>query len=702
MKKDFKVIAIRPLEGCNIAYTKVLQVGELYTFYNEYEIKDNSIIYNASVPANLYDTKNQKINISAIVGKNGEGKSTIIELLFAAINNFAFKNDNIDTDLEKVDKIHVEIYFKTDITIYKIEINEKYQIFKYESDDQKVYRIMDNNIADSFNLNDFFYSICANYSHYALNSNEHGRWIQKTFHKNDAYQSPLVIFPMRSEGNINMNSESHLVKSRLISVLLQTSDKKNILNRNLTDKQRACSFEFSLNKKKFDYVYTREVVDSAKRFKFIEIGFDEFHSNNNNELIFKIFNEIFKININSSNDFDSRSLFEPVPYPQSTIIDYARYYILKKLVSISMTYSHYSKFFNLEKGVFCNKNSTSFSESLFKEYLNELKNDKSHITFKLRQTINFLKYDINNWIEQYSNEKIENKLNFTVSIKDLSDKLNEISIENELQIIELIPPAIFDYDIELESIFDTDNDLPVFYNMLSSGEKQLINISSSIIYHLNNINSVNNLNGGLTKYEFCNLVFEEIELYFHPDLQRRFIKFLIGSLDNQDIKNISGINICFVTHSPFILSDIPSQNIMFLRVFDEMNAQQNLNHNSRIKGKSYQEKNQLTTFGANVHDLLKNGFFMSNGFMGDLAETKIGSAIDYLESQSNKSIGYENVDNWNQYSIKWFIALIGEPLIRNSLNDLYYNAFLKTDEDIDREISRLKTMKNNRKQIIKS
>ena len=264
MKKDFKVIAIRPLEGCNIAYTKVLQVGELYTFYNEYEIKDNSIIYNASVPANLYDTKNQKINISAIVGKNGEGKSTIIELLFAAINNFAFKNDNIDTDLEKVDKIHVEIYFKTDITIYKIEINEKYQIFKYESDDQKVYRIMDNNIADSFNLNDFFYSICANYSHYALNSNEHGRWIQKTFHKNDAYQSPLVIFPMRSEGNINMNSESHLVKSRLISVLLQTSDKKNILNRNLTDKQRACSFEFSLNKKKFDYVYTREVVDSAK------------------------------------------------------------------------------------------------------------------------------------------------------------------------------------------------------------------------------------------------------------------------------------------------------------------------------------------------------------------------------------------------------------------------------------------------------
>ena len=33
----FKLIAIRPLEGCNEKFLKNLKVGEIYKFYNDYE-----------------------------------------------------------------------------------------------------------------------------------------------------------------------------------------------------------------------------------------------------------------------------------------------------------------------------------------------------------------------------------------------------------------------------------------------------------------------------------------------------------------------------------------------------------------------------------------------------------------------------------------------------------------------------------------
>ena len=139
MKEDFKIIAIRPLEKCDPNYSKVLKRGELYTFYNEYKIdvESDTITYNESVPSDLYDVNNIKINISAIVGKNGEGKSTLVELLFMAINNITHKaktDQKIKTvNIEYVRRLHVEIYYLLD-GLFKIQIKDN-QLFisKYQS-----------------------------------------------------------------------------------------------------------------------------------------------------------------------------------------------------------------------------------------------------------------------------------------------------------------------------------------------------------------------------------------------------------------------------------------------------------------------------------------------------------------------------------------------------------------------------------------
>jgi predicted ATP-binding protein involved in virulence len=115
-----------------------------------------------------------------------------------------------------------------------------------------------------------------------------------------------------------------------------------------------------------------------------------------------------------------------------------------------------------------------------------------------------------------------------------------------------------------------------------------------------------------------NVILDEIELYFHPDYQRQFISFLIDSIKELKIggrKGVNSINILLATHSPFILSDIPSQNVLRLK-----------------DGKPYEEP-QKGTFGANVHDLLHDSFFMEDGFMGKFAEEKINEVI--------KRINYE-------------------------------------------------------------
>ena len=95
---SFKLLAIRPLEGCNEKFLKNLVPNQIYQFYNDYEFVDGigysitddlktqkvKIVNNVneSVPKDLYG---KNINISAIVGKNGSGKSALIELLIATI-----------------------------------------------------------------------------------------------------------------------------------------------------------------------------------------------------------------------------------------------------------------------------------------------------------------------------------------------------------------------------------------------------------------------------------------------------------------------------------------------------------------------------------------------------------------------------------------------------------------------------------------
>jgi AAA15 family ATPase/GTPase len=110
-KTDFKLIALRPHKDCAERYSKILVRGELYYFYNNYQVGvDDHIKRTGGLESDFFlQSESTWVNLSAIVGKNGSGKSTIIELLFMALNNLA-AGQPLTQKLLKVDGLHVDIY----------------------------------------------------------------------------------------------------------------------------------------------------------------------------------------------------------------------------------------------------------------------------------------------------------------------------------------------------------------------------------------------------------------------------------------------------------------------------------------------------------------------------------------------------------------------------------------------------------------
>ena len=83
-------------------------------------------------------------------------------------------------------------------------------------------------------------------------------------------------------------------------------------------------------------------------------------------------------------------------------------------------------------------------------------------------------------------------------------------------------------------------------------------------------------------------------------------------------------------------------------------------------GKPYAEGMQENTFGANIHGMLRNGFFLPSLPMGEFAHEKINRLFEMLN-------GYK-LDSRNREQAEWFyssIMRVGEPYLREQLMRLY-------------------------------
>lgn len=682
---SFKIIAIKPLGGCKSRFLKNLKRNHIYKFYNDYtfEIKGTvvkSIKYSSEIPDDFFyvdrivqidaiEKKNKpiKINACAVVGKNGSGKSAISELFIASLFIISKKlgyvqqdkfldpedKDNVEDiqryneDLPQVETgIAVEIYYHLDNEIYKLRILGSEISFTVISEIKGNFKFAGRmkKVNDKNDLPPFFYSMVINYSFYGFNSNQIGMWIRAFFHKNDGYQMPIVINPYRDKGIMNINTENVLTRARVLANILSIKDYKDI-----NSKSKISDVELYFNIKK-DH---RFLKDGSQRFS------DDFILKFRNKLLSPLYIMTFN---------------DEYVYPEidTEIKRYAEIYLIHKLTTIPTRYSIFQDYNKRAR----KKESTDnyiFNDKNAKRYVQELYEDKSHITLKVKQTINFLRENI-----------------FNFNDKDLRVKLDVGSIEKAMEtnleklwfteIIDYLPPPFLISKIRFEDKSD--------FETLSSGEKQKIYSLNSIIYHLKNIDSVHknehkNQEKSIVVYETINLLFDEIELYYHPDFQKTILSDLLKFIKIADYKYINNINMIFLTHSPFILSDIPNPNILYLEL------------GNSIEGTDRPKK----SFGANISELLAHSFFIADGLLGDYAKNKIEITLNWLKIKANdwhKIKSNINDDQSMKFEIdqslilkfdtpaeeyryhKQVINMIDEPLVRTKLKAMYID-FVKDD-----------------------
>lgn len=136
-------------------------------------------------------------------------------------------------------------------------------------------------------------------------------------------------------------------------------------------------------------------------------------------------------------------------------------------------------------------------------------------------------------------------------------------------------------------------------------------------------------------------------------------------------KHIKSIQIIFVTHSPFILSDIPTENILALK-------------------KDCTETKELKTFSANIYDILNTSFFMEEGAIGDYAQWIIQFIVKCFEDR--QSIPREDLLE--------LISLIDEPLYHKVLMQRFYKKYpnqtplSKKIEELEMQLDALKKQQN--------
>ncbi len=709
---EFKLLGIRPLDGCSTQFKKNLNAGEIYKFYQNYTFLDEAgveiLSFNKNLNSKVFKIQNLEldqeldlysidrlnINISAIVGKNGSGKSTVLDLFYLTVYLIDYKNllkhkkkiedesisfnsqysfnDIIEKNSNLLEghsdrntynffqglkyfieeRVHLEVFYKYRLKIYKLILDTKN---KEDIDWCKLERLEDGYfIPDNGDLLPF-YSISLNYSIHSLNTLDTGLWLESIFHKNDGYQTPLVMNPKRNQGTIDVGNERDLQKSRLLVnslEILKNSESRDPL---FNDK--------SVKKIVFKYKFKNlQTVIKGRESLNMDLSLIDGPYNNINkesEYRIKIIQKIFSLK-----KFSDCSWIEKEAYG----------YIIYKVDRILQNYP------------------SIFHDDNYETKLISIKNYDSHITFKLKQAINFIRYknylktkceeknpDITEnlygrGLDAFSFEKDPNIIIEIVNVKNrLITDIYSHQTKETISQIEFLPPPIFDYDLHFS------NDQNDTFEKLSSGEKQQIYSIHTIIYHLRNLSSIKN-GSVLKKYSKINILLDEIELYFHPEMQRNFVNRLlkgIGQLSANLERNIDSINILIATHSPFVLSDIPSTNVLRL-----------------TRGHSTEVSEH--TFGANIHDLLANDFFLDKGFMGEFAKEKINETIDWInkhiELKRKQVLIKDDVFYKNYKHYKKVIEFIGERVLRVKLIQMLselHEGKVEFNEMIKNEIERL-------------
>lgn len=219
--------------------------------------------------------------------------------------------------------------------------------------------------------------------------------------------------------------------------------------------------------------------------------------------------------------------------------------------------------------------------------------------------------------------------------------------------------AVFNHEISDEAFV-----IMMFFNVtlpgVSSGERAFQNILSWLNITLDEMDADTIL-----------LILDEMDLYFHPEWQRKYLNVLMKGL--KDYFSEYHFQIVCATHSPICLSEIPRENTIYLS--GDVHSH---------KGQVDDRLSHVQTFGKDVYSLLNDAFFLGNSTMGEYAEMYINGIIREIKSGEMTDQKYQRLTKK--------IDILGNELVKKKLTQML-------NDSADRKQLRLLQLKAERDRL---
>ncbi|MFJ7663890.1 AAA family ATPase [Lysinibacillus sp. NPDC097162] len=585
-------------------------------------------------------------NINAIVGKNGVGKTNLLDVLGLRANDRNKNNAEFEVKYKKKKgpyripgDVEAEIKHSIYFFIYYMGKDDNDQdLFCFEGNDIESFQSIikfEAGLDINYWKSKYWFALLCNYKEgmlihrYDLNVSlgEDRTGVVGNYGYYKSEQDKLVIISLRENLNdkyydynstkpkddykISVPRRNAYFQSKLLAMKVQ------MLYKHLKNPKRLMfqNDKYTL-KIRYNSFFLTDGIDDENKL-VLQISYNQL--NGRDKEVCKIlesfvqyfFNAISKVE-NSGIKVNKEELFSEINVKRKSLKGYKDYYfnIIKKISD---------SYIKDEDG----------TQHVLKCYMSLADELSSNNSFKFQK--NYISIDIT---KQVSIEKILRVIDVTVD-ENAKSEFNEMFTAFG---------GFFDYSI--------DN--------LSDGETAYLGFFASLY------EQVSLLTPDKEKYI---ILLDEPESRMHPELTRNFINELVLFLKDL-CENKKKFQVIISTHSPFILSDIQSNSILYLE-------KDSTGYCKPVKGFT-------NTFGANIHTLLKDGFFMSST-MGEFATSKIKKVISSINDSEKGDVTEEEKNEW-----LYIIHSIGEPLIQNRIMKMFNDKFLLNYTDLYNENLKLK------------